>query len=99
MHRILPPEEVLPPALRELNRPSYRQTIESMVDAWGVSLDGLADPLAFISVRDSVGHTGQVPGGDDQGLAVAVNALEALFERMMASWLHIGTEHAGLGAP
>lgn len=83
----------------ELNRPSYRQTIEAMVGACGVSLDGLEDPFAFISVRDSVVHTGQVPEGDYECLAVAVNTLEALFERLMGAWLHVETDHSVLGAP
>ncbi len=75
--------------LRELNRPTYRQTLEAMGADWGVSLDGLNDPFAFISLRDSLVHTGQVPNDDYEALAKATTAATVLFERLLAAWLQI----------
>jgi len=75
--------------LRELNRPTYRQTLEAMVADWGVALDALDEPFAFISLRDLLVHTGQVPNDDYDALAKATATATALFERLMAAWLQV----------
>lgn len=75
--------------MRELNRPSYRRTLEAMVAGWGVPIDDLPDPFAFIKLRDALVHTGQVPDGDYEVLAQATGTVSALFERLMAAWLEV----------
>lgn len=82
----------------ELNRPSYKQTIQDMIGAWGVSMEGLDDPLAFIEARNLLVHTGQVRDGDYDRLARVTTVLQALFERLMAAalGLHL-TDFQGLG--
>jgi hypothetical protein len=83
--------------LRELNRPTYRQTLEAMVEDWGVSLDGCDDPFAFIGLRDSLVHTGQVPNDDYEALAKATTASTELFERLVAAWLRISIAGSDTG--
>ena len=86
--------------MRELNRPSYRQTLEAMVAAWGVALDGLTDPFGFIKLRDALVHTGQVAEADHDALGKATGTAGALFERLMAAWLQLPvTGSDGLGTP
>lgn len=83
--------------MRDLNRPSYRTTLDAMIDAWGVSLDGLVDPFAFIPLRDALVHTGQVPSNDNDALARATRTLETLFVRLMTGWLEGAHREARAG--
>ncbi len=75
--------------MADVFRPTYRATLEGMVRDWNVPLDGLDDPFGFIRLRNTVTHTGQVPGDNYQELADATDTLEALFERTMGCWLEL----------